>query len=106
MSIQEAANKFIHGHTTVGTTAAQLIPQEYSIDPAKGVLIRTPGSSDPTPNANIVWVGNKNVTADSDVTSGGYPLAPGEAVFIPTKDYASIYVIAGGAGNDVAWMVI
>lgn len=106
MSISESAEGLVHGHTVVGTTAVKVTKATSNLKPQKGVLFRTPGANDPTPNTHCVWVGNSNVTADSDITSGGYPLAPGEALFVPTSEVDDLYAVAGAASQDIAWMVI
>ena len=94
----------IHGHTTVGTSIVQLTTINDSV--FKGVLLRCPGSSDPVPNGSPIWVGNIFVTADSTADSGGLPIAPGEALFIPIDDPSNLYVRSTAAGQDIAWMLI
>ena len=56
----------MHGHQTAGTTRRQLVEGKYEV--LKGVLMRAPGSGDPTPNTAPIWVGGKSVTADSSAT--------------------------------------
>jgi len=93
-----------NGHKTVGTSAVQLTPQSFKAE--KGILIRSPGADDPTPNTAVVWVAQTpNVTADS-TGSGGYPLAPGESVSLPVNDPSKLYVISTAADQTIAWMGI
>ena len=47
----------MHGHQTVGTARRQLVEGKYEV--LKGVLMRAPGSGDPTPNTAPIWVGGK-----------------------------------------------
>lgn len=89
------------GHKTVGLTEVQVTPQAYTL--RKGILIRCPGDSDPTPNTNVVWIGTKGVTADS-TGSGGFPLAPGESINIPAVDPSKVYIISDAADQTVAWI--
>jgi hypothetical protein len=84
------------GHTTVGLTAVKLCE---SFRANRGVLIRCPGSSDPTPNTVCVWVGGANVT-----TNTGMPLPPGQAIVIPIDDPSVLFLISTAADQDVAWM--
>jgi hypothetical protein len=71
----------------------------------KGVLLRTPGDADPTPNVAPVWVGNnESVTADSDTETGGMPLVPGAALEIPAQNAEDIWLISTAADQDIAWI--
>lgn len=90
------------GHKVVGTTAVKLTDLEFKF--SKGLLVRAPGSSDPTPNTNCIWLGGAGVTADSDAETGGVPLAPGDSINLPVNDPTEIYAISDGAAQDVAWM--
>ncbi|MEN6406094.1 MAG: hypothetical protein ABFC77_06435 [Thermoguttaceae bacterium] len=72
----------------------------------KGVLLRTPGSVDPTPNAVCVWVGGACVTADSDGQTGGMPIPPGESLFVPIDDPSRLWVVSTDANQNVAWMAM
>ena len=89
-----------NGHTTVGLTA---VPLANKFPTTRGILLRCPGSLDPTPNTACVWVGGKGVTADSAAT-GGMPIAPGSHLVLPVDDASAIYVISTAADQDVAWM--
>jgi hypothetical protein len=99
-----AATKDIrYGHKVVGATAVRLTA--FSAEMRKGVLLRAPGDLDPTPNTHTIWIGtNESVTADSDVETGGMPLVPGAAITVPAKDANGIWVIAGAASQDIAWI--
>lgn len=88
----------------MGTTRAQLTAN--SIRTYKGVLIRSPGSADPTPNTGVIWIGGAAVTADSNSGTGGMPLTPGDSVFIPIDDPSKLYVISDTAAQDVAWLLL
>jgi hypothetical protein len=92
-----------YGHKVVGATAVQLT--NVSSEMVKGLLLRAPGSADPTPNTHTIWVGtNENVTADSHAETGGMPIIPGAALTIPAQDANDIWVIAGAAAQDIAWI--
>jgi hypothetical protein len=92
-----------YGHKVVGATAVQLTA--ISAEMRKGILIRAPGVTDPTPNTHTVWIGtNESVTADSDVETGGMPLIPGAALTVPAQNANDIWVIAGAAAQDIAWI--
>ena len=90
------------GHKVVGATAVKLTTKEYGF--FKGLLLRTPGSDDGTPNTNFIWVGGSGVTADSNAETGGMPLAPGDSINLPVNDPTEIYVISDAASQEIAWM--
>ncbi len=103
--IKESVSGLQHGHKTVGTTAIQLI-ESLTGDPNKGVLLRCPGPSDPSPNTAPIWVGSKTVTADSAESTGGMPIVPGESLVIPVDDFDRLYVVSSAADQDVAWVAL
>ena len=90
------------GHQVVGLTAVQLTSQQYNFE--KGLFLRAPGASDPTPNTNCIWVGGAGVTADSDQGTGGIPLAPGDSINLPVNDPTAVYLVSDIADQDIAWM--
>ena len=101
---KESVSNFLHGHKTVGVARTQLSAAKYEVH--KGILLRVPGAGDAVANTYPVWVGGRNVTADSNESTGGIPLTPGESMFIPLDDITSLYVISTGADQDLAWMVV
>ena len=104
--IKESVSGLRHGHKAVGTSAVQLGgPLPYL--PNKGILVRCPGADDPVPNTVPIWVGSTAaVTADSVETSGGFPVLPGDALFIPADDIEKIWCISTAASQDIAWLAI
>lgn len=102
---KETIEVFGHGHAVVGTSPTKLVT--YSVAALKGVLLRCPGSADPSGNTDPVWVGNgPNVTANSNVQNGGMPLLPGSAMFIPLDDPSKLWVISTAVDQDIAWMIV
>lgn len=101
--LKESVQQWFNGHKSVGLTAVPLTTIGYDLQ--KGVLIRAPGTGDPTANTTCVWVGRAaNVTADSNEQTGGMPIPPGEAVFVPTDDPRKVYLISDDVTQDVAWI--
>jgi hypothetical protein len=90
-----------NGHTVVGTSRVQLA---IGVKVSSDVTIRAPGTDDATPNTNSVWVGGSNVTADSNVATGGFPLLPGAAITLPVHDLAEIYLISDAVDQEVGWI--
>jgi hypothetical protein len=91
-----------HGHTVVGAVEVPLTTLAATF--VRGVIMRAPGAGDPVPNTDIVYVGRKGVTADSNVGTGGMPLLPGGVLELPLEDPSQIYVVSLSEGQDVAWM--
>lgn len=104
--VKESVTGLVHGHKSVGTSVVPLYDFPLTFPANKGVLLRCPGAGDATPNTVEVWVGGPGVTGDSAEGSGGIPIAPGEALFIPIEEPALLYVVAGAASQDIAWMAI
>lgn len=100
---KETVQELKTGHTVVGTSRIKLTELDFSL--FKGVLLRCPGSSDPTPNTDPIWVGGASVAADSGAT-GGIPVLPGDAMFIPIDRPTRLYVISTAVSQDIAWMGI
>lgn len=94
------------GHKSVGTSHVQLFPTISVSNVYKGVMIRTPGSSDPAANSAPIWIGKDNVTADSTPGTGGFPLIPGATIVIPLEIVDQIYAISTAASQDLAYMLI
>jgi hypothetical protein len=91
-----------HGHIVVGTEAVALTNLDFKF--VRGILLRTPGASDLVPNTDVVYVGRRAVTADSNEGTGGMPLPPGSVIELPLEDPTQIYVVSGSEGQDLAWM--
>jgi aspartate 1-decarboxylase len=54
-------------------------------------------------NVGTVYVGKSDVTADTNNTTGGFPLDPGESVGVPCSNLSQIF-IRGTTGDGVAWI--
>lgn len=104
--VKESVIGLSHGHKSVGISVVQLYAFALTSPANKGVLLRCPGAGDATPNTVEVWVGGPAVTGDSNESSGGMPIAPGEALFIPIEEPSHLYVIAGAVSQDIAWMAL
>jgi hypothetical protein len=96
----------IHGHAVVTTTSSALAVS--GINPGRitrGILIRAPGPNDVGGgNTAVVFLGGSQVTADSNVGTGGVPLPPGASLIVPCRDPSKIFVIAVSGTQDVSWL--
>lgn len=101
---KETSSALYHGHTKVGTEVRKLLG--INLRAERGVLLRTPGATDVSSNTGVVFVGARNVTANHAEGSGGMPLPPGQAVFIPIDDPSGLYVVSNKDDQDLAWMVM
>lgn len=100
--VKEAVREFVHGHQTAGTTRTRLTDLGFTVN--KGVLLRCPGTNDPVPNDDPVWVGGAGVTADSTQGTGGVPIMPGDAMFIPVEQPMLLWVVTNNSDQDIAWL--
>lgn len=101
---KDVGTRISNGHTVVGTTAVQLMPD--SILTLKGAVLRCPGASDASPNTDTIWLGGASVTADNDPKTGGMPILPGQAITIPILDPSELWLVSDAAAQDIAWILI
>jgi hypothetical protein len=99
---KETSREFFHGHIKVGTVAKRLTNGSFKA--ARGILLRAPGTRDPSSNTVPIWVGGKGVEANSE-DLGGMPIPPGESLCIPVEDSSLIYVVSTEEDQDLAWWV-
>ena len=102
---KESVVDLFTGHVVVGTTRKRVVAPDFE-GMMKGLLVRAPGSGDPTPNAVTVWIGGNGVTADSNMSTGGMPLPPGESMFIPLERLEKLWAISTAADQDLAWLAM
>lgn len=104
ISKSSVPSKVRHGHKVVGTSAVQLVPVSGRL--TTGLLLRAPGGDDPVSNTAPIWIGNANVTADSDVTTGGFPIPPGGSLTINVDAVTELYLVSTAVSQDIAWIAI
>ena len=93
--VAETHTLFTMTTTSVGTSATA-IPVTAKTN-RKGILVQNKHG------VNVVYLGGSGVTAD-DASTGGYELAPGDAVFLPLDGSVDLYAIASGATTAVGTM--
>lgn len=101
----EVVAEFLHGWVDVGTSEVQVAPN-VPAEVHKGILVRAPGSTDDVPNTAVVYVGHAGVTANDEVATGGWPLAPGNSVNIPISDPSELFVISGSVSQHLAYRIM
>lgn len=84
--------EFWTGNTLIGTTETQVVPQKHDI--RKGVDIKADVG-----NTTTIYIGEKGVTTDN-----GFPLEPGESVFVELKDPTRVRGIASAANQKAHWL--
>jgi len=105
--VKESVAVLRHGHQSVTTSSQKLAENKLPFPASKGILVRCPGSNDPGgTNTAEVWLGGPAVTADADESTGGMPVAPGEALFLPLEDPSLLYVVTSSGTQDIAWMAL
>lgn len=96
----ETVGSFRHGQCEeIGATAKRL--SEASFRAAKGVELAASEG-----NTAIVYVGDADVTADEDPAHDGFPLPPGERLFLPVDDPRRVYLKAGSEGQSVFYVAL
>lgn len=96
----ETVHGFHHGRVAaVGVSAVALGAAADRL--AKGVQLRA-GEA----NTALVYVGGPDVTAGSTPATDGFPLAAGEALFVPIDRIDKLYVVAEAADQDVYWFAL
>jgi hypothetical protein len=96
----ETVCNFEHGRkSSIGTTAVPLTAT--SVHAARGVQLKAASA-----NTGTVYVGNSDVTADSADATDGFPLTPGEGLFLPVDDPSRVYVVGSTSGQKVFFAVL
>jgi len=101
VSINKDLSSFsYHGKKTFGTTATQLLEQDYPI--TKGIQLKAAST-----NTHTIHIGSTLiVTAGTNDSLDGFPLSAGEGLFVPCVKTSSIYCIASAAGQKLFWFAI
>jgi hypothetical protein len=96
----DSVGSFDHGRkSSVGTSVVPLTTVGGKA--ARGVQVKAAVS-----NTGTVYVGNSDVTADSADATDGFPLAPGDGLFLPIDDPTRVYLVASAAGQKVFFVVV
>jgi hypothetical protein len=102
---KETINELHHGCTVVGASRIRLSDLEFGA--LKGILVRCPGTADPGGgNAVPIWIGGSGVTADQNPGTGGIPVLPGSAMFVPLDQTNLVWVVSTQANQTIAWMAV
>jgi hypothetical protein len=103
MTLKETiTNQVLNRNLVIGVTAVKI--NDIGFRFIKGILLRAPGTVDPTPNTATIWIGSPSVTADMAVETGGFPLPPGASIFIPTEFLNGLHAISTQADQNLAWL--
>ena len=90
------ATDFEHGSNRDLDTAAEQLPNQAC---KFGVTIKAARS-----NTADIHVGKSDVTADSTDATDGFPLSPGESLFLPVSNANLVYLIGGAANQKFFWV--
>jgi len=93
-----AAKDLRYGVTTITVNTATVIAPKV-LGLRHGVLLRTPGTADPTPNTEPVWIGDSKVTIAT-----GFPMLPGSSLSIDIDDLDELYGISNTANQVVQYI--
>ena len=86
------------GNSDVDATAEALTTRDVPL--RKGIVVKAAAA-----NSGIVYVGpSSSVTADSDATTGGFPLSAGDSVTIEVNNANLVYCIGSVTNQAVSWL--
>lgn len=96
----ETVHALRHGRATgVGTSAVPLTSVDVHL--AKGVQLKADEA-----NTGTVFVGGAGVTAGTTPATDGFPLAPGDGLFVPIDRASKLRLIATAASQNVYWLAL
>lgn len=95
----DTTNDFDHLSVSVGTSAAQLTSSTTKLK--RGIGIK----ADPA-NTAIIYIGKSDITANTTAATDGFPLSPGEELFIPLVDASIVYGRSGSASQKAFIVVV
>ena len=87
----------VHGHCVIGATRSIL--GQSTINLRYGIIFYADED-----NTAAIWVGNSSVTANSNATTGGFPLSAGSSIMLPFSDFQNLYGVSTDAGQNLAWI--
>ena len=97
---RKMASSFDHGSKElISTNATQLTSTSFSA--ILGVLVKAHKN-----NSGRVFIGNADVTADTEESTDGIPLEAGESVVLEINDPSLLYGIADGDNHKVYWVAL
>lgn len=96
----DVAGSLHHGRNVdVGSTAAPLTAVRRRL--SRGVQLKAAAA-----NSTAVYVGSSSVTAGTAAATDGFPLDPGDALFVPIDSPHKLYLIAASPQQSVCWLAI
>ena len=96
----DVVNHLQHGRLTgIGTTAVPLAATPLLA--TRGVQLKA--SPD---NGEVVYVGLDGVTPGTQAATDGFPLDPGEGLFLPLRDAAKLRLVSPASGQTVYFCVV
>lgn len=97
--ITTAWGKFDHGRTLLTESALPLTTADVTCE--VGVTVRAA-----TGNSGKVYIGNSDVTKDSNPATDGYELAAGQSVTINVNNVKNVYAIGSVNPQTVYWIAV
>jgi hypothetical protein len=97
----DVSNVFITGGKKLTTTnLTQLFSSQPAEPPRKGIRLK----GDPG-NSGTIYVGNSNITSNTDSDNVGYPLSANEEVELYLEDLTLLHAMASSANDVISWVV-
>jgi hypothetical protein len=96
----DVAARFHHGRNSdVDTAAEVLTTTRFRL--SRGVQLKAGVS-----NSAVVYVGGSGVTAGTADTTDGFPLGPGDGLFLPVDSPHKVFLIAAAPNQAVHWLAV
>lgn len=94
----DVAATFHHGRNSdIDTVAEPLTTARPHL--SRGVQLKASAS-----NSATIYVGNHDVTINANDVTDGFPLEPGDALFLPVDSPHKIYLIAAAVNQSLSWL--
>lgn len=96
----DVAATFHHGRNSDIDTAAEPLtttPRRVS----RGVQLKAAAT-----NSAVIYVGNQDVTIAAQDATDGFPLEPGDALFLPIDSPHKIFLVAAAPNQSVSWLAV
>lgn len=99
VKVNLSKSAFDHGSKSgIGVSAVQI--KTDSIIVKHGVVVKSSVT-----NSGVIYVGNSDVTANTDDDTDGFELFAGESVTLPVDNVNKIHVIASETGQKAFWVL-
>lgn len=94
---------FANGTSHVGPLRRKMVRKKVNHGSFREVHIKALGEGDDKCNTVAVFIGGPNCTANYDLDTGGYPLAPGDSISLPVECIEYLHCVATSSSQVLVW---